>query len=253
MKKLVLYGVVGLMLFGASFAGSWMMQPKVEPEEKDPMASDMPELDLTADALESEATAADQGNGELPVAVRPRPINPEEIVRYGLTIRNREEAIKQREEALERERMQLQLVVEDIRTEQRELEAIQGEIQSKVNAAEKLITEIANQRQQFTDERTDAQDELDKIKKAQIEYKSLEADNLKRMSAWFQNMDPAKAAELLREMSNNGQMTMVVQLLGNFEEREAAKILAEMEDKNLVTQLAEQYRGLKRPDKTKKR
>ncbi|HVJ87960.1 MAG TPA: hypothetical protein VM452_20015, partial [Caulifigura sp.] len=78
-------------------------------------------------------------------------------------------------------------------------------------------------------------------------------DNVKKMSAWFQGMEPEKAAGLLKGLANEGKMELAVQLLANFEEREASKVLAAIDDTTLTVELAEAFRTFKRaPKKSEK-
>ena len=69
-----------------------------------------------------------------------------------------------------------------------------------------------------------------------------------------EGMSPENAAEMLREMSNDGKIDMASQLLRNIEERKASKILDAINDPTLGVQLLEKYKKLTRPPKkTRKR
>ncbi|MDB4731923.1 hypothetical protein OAF74_03700 [bacterium] len=63
-------------------------------------------------------------------------------------------------------------------------------------------------------------------------------------------MDEKKAAEVLREMSNDGKMSVAVEILSHLEEREAAQILSELDDAKLVQDLVTEFRNLKSPQQT---
>jgi flagellar motility protein MotE (MotC chaperone) len=69
------------------------------------------------------------------------------------------------------------------------------------------------------------------------------------MSAWFQGMEPEKAAGVLKSLANEGKMELAVQLLANFEEREASKVLAAIDDTQLTVELAEAFQSFKRAPK----
>lgn len=246
MARIVLYSSFGLIVFLASAGGSlWWQRSAKSPDEPQQTVSEGGTVDGSEDTL---ASTGDTESDELPVAVRPRPASTEEILRLGTSMRNREKALKAREEVIQKDRSHLKLIVEDIQSEKLELESLQLEIQGKLAAAEKLLGEVALQRQQLTQEREDAKRELEEIRSAQTEYKESEAGNVKRMSQWIESMEPERAADCLRELSNDGKLDMAVQLLGEFEEREAAKILGAMDDA-LVAQLLDKYRGLERHPK----
>ncbi|TVS19496.1 MAG: hypothetical protein EA424_08310 [Planctomycetaceae bacterium] len=174
-------------------------------------------------------------------------MSTEEAVRLGRTLQDREQRIKTQEEAMEQQQLRLRLIAEDINAERRELESLQATIRDRVAAAEQLVATIEQRRQDIRQERRQAEEDLEIIRAGQVEYQEHERDNLRRMSAWFQNMEPSVAASYLKELSNDGKMDLAVQLLGNFEERDAAGIIEHMNDPQLVVQLTERFRGLQRP------
>jgi len=250
MTRIVLYTSFGLGVFIASAAGSlyWQSTAKSAREGQQTVSESGVKPDAPDVPDDTLASAGHTESGELPVVVRPRPASTEEILRLGTTIQNREKALEAREAAIQKERSRFKLIVDDIQSEKLELESLQSEIHGKLAAAEKLLGEVALQRQQLIQEREKAKRELEEIKSAQTEYKETEAGNLKRMSQWIESMEPERAADCLREMSNDGKLDMAVQLLGNFEEREAAKILEAMDD-TLVAQLLDKFKGVKRTPK----
>jgi flagellar motility protein MotE (MotC chaperone) len=200
----------------------------------------------------------------MPVAVRPKPMSVDDIFRLSESLHKREESLKARALELDAERAHTKLALEDIRREQQELESLQTKVQGMIATAEQLMADVANKRQQAVEEQKKAQEELKTIKEAQAKaeeelkkvkevqgaHNETERENIKRMAEWFQQMEPEKAAEYLRELANDGKLDTAVQLLADFEEREAAQILAAMNDAALVTQLTEEFKGLKRPKKT---
>lgn len=253
MARILIAGIVGIVSFGLAAGGSIYLQKSKNTAE-----------DATEeDSAESKpAAAADNGQSpsnpereeeDLPIAVRATPASPEEIVRYGMTFRKREEALKAREEELRQERLRLKLVSEDVRAEQRELEGLEQQIRGKLVTAEGVLKEIDDRKQELTKQQEEAKKELDKFDQLQTQVNKAEDANVKKMSAWFQAMEPEKAADYLRELINDGQMPTAVKILSNFEEREASKILAAMNDPALVVQLAKQFKEMKRPEPTKLR
>jgi hypothetical protein len=190
-----------------------------------------------------------ENDGQLPVAVRPRPISAEDIYHFGNVIRKREESLTKREKQIEVQENRVKLMFEDIRAEQLELEALQAKIQGVADSAESLLARMSTERQEAEQIRKAVVQEREEFEKSKTEVDDSQVQNMRRMSEWFQNMEAAKAAEYLRELANGGKLSTAVQLLGNFEERDAAEILAAMNDPALVVQLTEQFKTLKRPEK----
>jgi len=252
MMRYAMYLLSTLVLFAGSAAGSWYLygrnMPGQDTESAQAGVSGAADGATGRDAL----TAASAGDGELPVAVRPRPLSAEEIYQLGNVIRSREEALKEREKQIEDREQRAKLMLEDIRAEQIELEALQAKIQSQIESAESLLAKIAAEKQQAEQLRQAAEKDQQHHQQSQAQAEETQSQNVRRMAEWFQNMEAETAAEYLRELADNGKLAMAVQLLANFEERDAAKILAAMNDPALVAQLTEEFKTLKRPGKKKK-
>lgn len=245
----------GVVVFAASSAGSWFMRSQLtgssQPAETTDGGGELTEAQFT----QEEARIADASqqslpdDGLLPVAVRPRSMSVEELLRYGMSLKEREKLIREQEDEVQRRRVQQQLALADIQGERREVDGLRVQVRDHLKTAEELIQKLNQTRQQLVNEKEQKTQELKKIQEAQIEIDSQYQDNTKRLSQWIQSMDAPKAAELLKEMANDGNMDMAVQILANFEEREAAKILSAIDDPKLVQEFVDNFRKLKRPVK----
>lgn len=185
----------------------------------------------------------------LPLPIRPREMSVEELLRYGMGVKEREAQVKQQEELLQKRRVQHQLVQADIEGERKEIDGLRVQVSDQLKQAEGLIGKLKELRSQFLQDQSDAAEKMKQIKHERIEIDEEHMDNTKRLSQWIQSMDPEKAAEVLKSMANDGpaQQEVAVQILRNLEEREAAKILSAIDDPKLVQQLIEKFRNLKKP------
>ncbi len=248
MRKMALTAFLCVACFSMAGAAAHLLRDHLpeglsaEPPAADPPSS--PTLPWSADVR---AASHRNESQDLAIPVRPRPMSTEEVVRLGRTLQDREQRVKAQEEAMEKQQLRLRLIAEDISAERRELENLQATMREGIAAAEELLAAIEERRQAIRQERHQAEEDLEAIQAAQTEYQEHERDNLRRMAAWFQNMEPSVAANYLKELSNEGKMDFAVQLLGNFEERDAAAIIEHMNDPQLVGQLTERFRGLQRP------
>jgi len=187
--------------------------------------------------------------GRMPIPVRPREMSVEELLRYGMGVKEREAQVKRQEELLQKRRVQHQLAQADIEAERKEIDGLRVQVADQLKHAETLIEKLKNVRTQFLQDQSDAAAEMQQIKHERVEIDEEHLDNTKRLSQWIQSMEPEKAAEVLKSMANDGdeQLAIAVQILRNLEEREAAKILSAIDDPKLVQQLIEKFRNLKRP------
>jgi hypothetical protein len=283
MKNLMMMGLVAGIVFGASAGASWFLQNKKHAAEhtadKDEHgdkhadeghgsdhapAPEKPHAPAAVASHGSEAAHDAHAPGEpkksaadslkpldhaLPGSIRPRPVSVEELLRYSLGLKSREEAISGREKDLERRQSQVNIALTDIQGEQQELDGLRRSVKDQISAVDNLLAKLADERQQLNADKAKAEEELKKYDTVKKDDDVSQRDNVKRMSAWFQGMEPDKAAGVLKGLVNEGKMELAVQLLANFEEREASKVLAAIDDTTLTVELAEAFRTFKRAPK----
>ena len=269
MKKMLMIGIYGLVILGASAGGTWFLRQKdleaqqAEADKVDPMPDSIADLAAPVDVtkpLDEPKTAAEEK--ELPVAVRPEEMSVEEIVRYGLGLKKREAAIHEREEALRRTETQHRLVLADIDGEQKEMEGLLAQARDQRAAAEKLL-EQARAEKLSNDELLKQIEE----KKATLAAEQKQAAvngtategatvvdteaNLKELVTWIGGMSPEAAASAVKSLTNSGRLEDAVNVLAKLEERNVAAVmekLQEMDEKlgqELMTQVLERKTPVK--------
>lgn len=250
MRSAVLMLLFAGAAFSASAAGSWFLQSKIQQAAAPTAAGDSP-MPTAPDAA---ATPVDPNvpltaGGDLPVAVRPQPMSVEEILRFGIGLRKREEQLKTREAAIDREQSRIQVALADIRGEQQHIESLHAKLQGQAEVCRSILTEVQQARQKLAAERDQAQQQFDEFEEVRLESDEQESENIKKMSVWFQGMEPQKAAGAIEQLVEDGKIDLAVRLLSNFEERDAAKILSALDDYALMVELAERFKNFKRPPK----
>ncbi len=252
MVKMIVVLLFGIGMFCAAAGGSWYVQnrvltPPVAAKPAKPEAA--APHDPAAPPRDAAATTSTAGGDRLPVAVRPREMSVEELLRYSMGVKEREEKVKQSEELLQKRRMQQQLALADIEGERREIDDMRTQVSDQLKMAQTMIERLNDIRSEFLQEKESASQSLQQMKHERITIDDEHQDNTKRLSQWIQSMPPEKAAQILSSMANDGeeQMKIAVQILRNLEEREAAKILSAVEDTKLVQQLIQNFRNLQKP------
>ncbi|MGE0375191.1 MAG: hypothetical protein AB7I48_01765 [Planctomycetaceae bacterium] len=256
MRNVILMLLFAGLAFGASAAGSWLLQAKMQkPAEAAPAEPPAP-ADSTG-ALPSAAAVAENpaapSNADLPVAVRPKPMSVEEVLRFGMGLRKREEQLDAREQAVAQEQSRIQLAMADIRGEQQQIAGMQAKLEGQTEACRAILGEIQQARQNFSAERENAKEQIDKFEEVRLETDEQELENIKTMSEWFRGMEPDKAAGAIKKLAEEGKTDLAVKLLSNFEERDAAKILSALDDYALMVELAEKFKSYKRPPRKETR
>lgn len=241
--KMVTMALVGLIIFGAAAAGGWYVKSNVmaEPEETE---ADPTDVDLTADPLKTDDQM--ETNGEMmPVAVREDAMSVEELLRFSLSLKEREKGLRTSEDQFRQRQVQQQLVLSDIQSEQQTIAGLRSQLTTDITSAQSLISELNQMRDNVVSEREKTKQDFVEMESKQINITDQHRANDKKLSTWLQGMTGEKAAAVLKEMANDGNMKIAVQLLANFEEREAAKILDSIEDPKLLNEFISEFRNLK--------
>ena len=273
MKKILIFGLYGVMILGASAGASWFLHSKHEAEIDE---ANKPTDVLTqspgqlASPVDVTRPLPDEAKDELPVAVRPGEMSVEEIVRYGLGLKDREALIRAREESLQRMEGQYRLLLADIDDEKLEIGGLMAQARDQRIASEKLLAQ-AQQERLKSDDSLKQLDE--KIQKQNIEreraarnpaeagaVEDTEIDreaNIKETAAVLAGMEPEQAADMIRDFVNDGDIQTAIELLATLEQRSASDILTTMavNDNELAFEIIEQMTQRERPVKmaTKKR
>jgi hypothetical protein len=261
MMNLIKLLAFGMLVFGVSAGGSYFARLKQTPvnvaagghvstDEHGGSQTSQSEAPHGSEADSTHAPADHHHDDELPVVVRPKMLAPEDILRNAMSLKVREEKLVQRERAAEQEEYRLRLVQTDLQGEQVSIEGLAAEVKSQIESANHLLTRIYDEKSALDMERLKNEEEVKKFEDARIEMNNVEQQNLKQLSTWIQGMDAEAASAFILELANNGKMDVAVQMLSNFEEREASKILAALNNPKLMAELAEKFRTLQRPTKT---
>jgi hypothetical protein len=256
--KLIAFGAI---VFGVAAGGSYFAKM----QQHTASASTQTHAEATTDAAAPHGDApgaaphapTEHAGGveeELKVVVRPRMTTPEDIIRNAQVLKAREEKLVQRERAAEQEQLRLQLVQSDLQGEQTAIEALAADVKSQIESANQLLVRISDEKNLLDQEHQRNEQQLEDFKDQQTQMDAVEHQNLKQLSTLVEGMDSAAASNLIKNLANNGQLDVAVQLLANFEERQASKILAALDDdpmnKTLMTDLIDKFRILQRPTKT---
>jgi len=110
---------------------------------------------------------------QLPVAVRSSPMSVEEIVRMGLSLKSRDEALRVREQALKDADSQHRLIQTDVEGAQQQVENLLAQASDQRAAIQELVARINTQKDAINNERLALTNEKQQLK---IDRDTLSAD-----------------------------------------------------------------------------
>jgi vacuolar-type H+-ATPase subunit I/STV1 len=248
MKKMIMIAVVGLVLFGASFAGSYFLFGKPEPEP-----TELAEGEEAGEHGSPEhAKAVADGHGEadhgthkadnkpetLPVAFRPNePLSVEAVLQLAGSIRDKEKVVGERMQIVEKQEERIKLLFEDLNRERTELTSMNERVEQQIARSEELLTRLKSEREILTKQKEELEAKQPTAPK-KVPLDDPEAEQtFANVASWFEKMNPEQAAANLKQMANDGQMELAANLLGRLEDRKIAEILEQIADPKLVTDI----------------
>jgi hypothetical protein len=175
----------------------------------------------------------------MPVSLRPdQSLSIEAVLQLSDSIRKKEQQLADREQVVVREEDRLKLLFEDLRREQKELEALGDSVDSKISAARELLASLQQQQQLAGSPNSSnggpaSNDGSGATTAAPVDPR------VEQARGWIKSLEADQAARYLKEFANQGDLKFAAQLLKSLDDRQAAKILAALNDPVLGTQLVE--------------
>jgi len=262
MKKMMGLIIYGGVLFGLSAGGAWFLHTK-HAEELDALRSEHapdPDLELVASStaqptiIRPDIPEGQQQNTFNRVPVQPQALSAEEIVRYGRNLKKRDEAVLEREAALERVEAQFDLMLNAVVAEKREIEGLMEQARGQNSAADEILKRAdakyqeamtmsagadtrlkeAQQLKKASEKRADKALPVVAPATANASAEPAEASaedrltNLKNFTAVMQSMSPEGGAKILGEMMDDGRSETAVKVVAKLDQKKAAQILEAM-------------------------
>ncbi len=185
MKKILGLVVYAALMFGVTAGlGMFMMKQKAPASsenaeggeeqqnsqansEADSETSYQRTVDASSSHGDSRRVSSDSQNQtdeQLPVAVRSSPMSVEEIVRMGLSLKSRDEALRVREEALKDADSQHRLIQTDVEGAQQQVENLLAQASDQRAAIQELVARINTQKEAINNERLVLSNEKQQLK-----------------------------------------------------------------------------------------
>jgi flagellar motility protein MotE (MotC chaperone) len=142
-------------------------------------------------------------------------------------------ALREREAQVERRAQQVQIVLQDLQEQRERFDELVRQVAQEVKAVTKSLDQLAA---------------LESQAKKKQETDEFDRKNIDRLAAMFDSMDGEAAAPIIKQMADSGRMELAARILAQMKERNAARILAELSDNALAVQLVERVRALKYPN-----
>jgi DNA repair exonuclease SbcCD ATPase subunit len=231
MKSIIIAGLIGTLLFSVSAIGSWFVfKPKSEPVASDPVSEfdgKLPMVDTT------------KAQEQMPLGIRPDvPMPPSVALDLMNSIIQSEKKLQEKEERLKKEEKRISLLREDLERERSELDSFSKKIDSKINEAKEATNLLKLEKEAVKKEVKELSMYENRLGK---KVGDLASEELKQqvngLKDIFRTLDPARAAEILKAYADRGNLNLVANLLDSLEDRQKAKIIAELDSPTLTAEI----------------
>lgn len=230
MKSIIIAGVIGVSLFGATFLLTNTFIKKEEPAATDPVTEfdgKLPMVDTT------------KAQEQMPLGIRPDvPMPPSVALDLMNSIIQSEKKLQEKEERLKKEEKRISLLREDLERERTELESFSKKIDSKINEAKEATNLLKLEKEAVKKEVKELSMYENRLGK---KVGDLASEELKQqvngLKDIFRTLDPARAAEILKAYADRGNLNLVANLLDSLEDRQKAKIIAELDSPTLTAEI----------------
>ncbi len=165
------------------------------------------------------------------------------------TLQVQQESLRGREKHIADREKQLELIHEEIKQDQKKLDAVRKDIEAEMQLVQEKLELLEKRAGDSKDDRLKADAQLEDIRRTTLEINSVETKNLKQMANIYDKMDPEAAAQNLQQMTEKGKLDTAVAILANMRDRQAANVLGEIskQDPSVAVELFDRMRDMKAP------
>ena len=156
------------------------------------------------------------------------------------------ETMRPKEQQLQELVQEMRLKSREYRTKLRKLKDREKRLQIAQDLLTKEAQDLENLRLKLAARLPRLKEAKAELIQTRIRIDRAEADNLKRLAKTYEKMDPAAGSEILTKMVTHEQEDDAVKILYFMSERSAAKLLAEITDKDLAARLCEKMKKIEK-------
>lgn len=238
MKSALMAGVVGVFLFVASAGLSWWLiytppTPEAEVAQTEPkeFPIDVPE---------------DEKVEQMPVSLRPEAgITMESVTELAESIMKKEKRVFEAEQALKKEEQRIQMLFEDLRREQDELDAVAERIDAMIIEAKEAVKLLQLEKQAITT-KTEELSALEKktgVKGDEVADLDIEA-RVKAANSVLESVSPEYVSRTIKEIANEGDRKVAAMVLMKLEDHRRRKVVEAMNDPAFVAELLNEFSSI---------
>jgi hypothetical protein len=237
----LLYGLTATVLFGLAATISLLFLTPPPPPEKGHDAA----RSGSAHSAEPAAKTAEGGGERLRPLVK-TPQSGEDVAQLLQNIRQREVAVKDKEEHQVQKQQQMEMVYQDIKSERSAFDDLRRQISEEKGELMKLLEDFNHAKAVEDQKRANtSRDANQRLKNGLPDMN--DPAYIKKQALVMESMSPEGAARFIEQLATTNKLDVAGKILGQMRERQAAKVLESVSDPALAASLTERIRPNKAP------
>jgi flagellar motility protein MotE (MotC chaperone) len=246
---MLMMGMLALIFFAGGLSASWWLaqQRKIAQQaseashsQAETVVQHLPSRPASATSTSTHDVSTEQV--ELPTALRPdAALSPEEAFKFGEMFNKQKQRLEQERSALARQRQRIEYVQKEIQSTRREIEGLQIQVDQAIERAELLVQDAAARQQKLLEQEQASQATDPQEPAGANAAAGDDLAEIKKFAEFVQGMKSQDAAAIIKNLGNSGRIDRAAQILQQLEDRNAAKILSEL-DPELSIQIADAFR-----------
>jgi hypothetical protein len=243
MRTIIILGVMAVVLFGLAAGASIFLTNYFDHKNK----TDHNEAAEAKDTAKEKDLPPIARSGDSGPRSHPSSSNPEteQLVQELAKLRERQDAVGQRERQLFQRQQALQLIMDDIKSERAEIDKVRKELSEQTKGAGDEMASVERRAAELDEKKRETDQLLKDAKRGIYEADTQRSKNAKQVGGVLDTAEPADVAAIFENMVESGDLMTAVQILANMKDRRAAQVLSAFRDKAMAAQIAERMVGLK--------
>jgi hypothetical protein len=249
--KLLIVGLTSVILFGLSGAASWYFQHQKQLEQHQAEhAEAVPHKAGAAPLKPAQARPGEDHPGGESGRVAARPVytaKTDEFEKLNSDLRNRVTEVRETERQLTSRKQQLELIQHDIRGERTAIDELRKQVKQELEAVQAALVDLERQKAATKADEGKLSKASEVLKGQETKLEKDDLDTLKRMAPIYNGMSAESVGKILKQYADTGKIDIAAKILLMMQGKQGSKVLEELKDPVLASQLLEKMKGLRNP------
>jgi chromosome segregation ATPase len=155
--------------------------------------------------------------------------------------------VRETERQLTSRKQQLELIQHDIRGERTAIDELRKQVKQELEAVQAALVDLERQKAATKADEGKLSKASEALKGQETKLEKDDLDTLKRMAPIYNGMSAESVGKILKQYADTGKIDIAAKILLMMQGKQGSKVLEELKDPVLASQLLEKMKGLRNP------